>query len=89
MIIQDSSLKELLAGGLQLSVVAAEESTGTVFNQIPGVVAGHPWEGRSKRGEHIEKGPTQDHVVVRGKNEGDDNRGQTSTCKRDLYVSKC
>lgn len=31
-IVQDSSLKELLAGGLQLSVVAAEESTGTVFN---------------------------------------------------------
>lgn len=31
-IVQDSSLKELLTGGLQLSVVAAEESTGTVFN---------------------------------------------------------
>lgn len=87
--IQDSSLKELLAGGLQLSVVAAEESHGAVFNHIPGVVAGRPWEGRSKRGEHIEKGPTQDHVVVRGKNEGDDNRGQTSACKRDAYVSKC
>lgn len=41
------SLKELLAGRLQVGGIA-RESIGTVSNSIPGVVAGRPGEGRSE-----------------------------------------
>lgn len=78
---QDVLLKELLAGRLQLSVVAAVKSAGTVPHRIPGVVAGHPGEGRPKRVKHVKEGPAQDHIVVRGKHEGDDNSGEADTCK--------
>lgn len=76
---QDSSLKELLAGKLQLSVVAAEKASGVVSHWIPGAVVGRPGEGRSERVEEVEEGPAYDHIVVGGHNEGDDNSRQAST----------
>lgn len=73
------SLKELLAGRLQMSCVAGE-TTGTVSNSIPGVVAGFPRQCRPKGVEEIEKCPAHEHIVVGGEDEGDNNCSQADTC---------
>lgn len=69
-----------MAGRLQVGVVAGE-TTGTVFHSIPGVVAGIPRERRSERVEEIVQCPAHEHIVVRAEHEGDNNSGQTNTCR--------
>lgn len=61
--------------------VVALKTAGTVSDIVPGVVAGRPGEGRSKRVEQIVKCPSHEHTVVRGKHKGDNNCGQTNTCR--------
>ena len=75
------SLKELLAGRLQLAIVVAENPTGTVSDSIPGVVAGRPGECPSERIEQIVKSPAHEHIVVGGEHKRNDNCGHTNTCR--------
>lgn len=75
------SLEELLAGRLPVGDVPAEKATGAVPLGVPGVVAGRPGQRRSKRVEQVVERPAEQHHVVRGEDIGQDDCGQTDTCR--------
>lgn len=59
----------------------AGETTGTVFDNVPGVVAGSPGQRRLERVEEIKQCPAHEHIVVGAEHKGNDNCGQTNTCR--------
>lgn len=74
------SLKKLLAGRLHAGGVS-RKTTGTVSNNIPGVVAGSPWKRRSERVEEIIKSPAHEDIVVCREHKGKNHCGHTHTCE--------
>lgn len=76
------SLEELLAGRrATVGAVSGEETTEAVCVSVPGAVARCPGKWRLERVKQVVERPADEHHVVGGEDKGNNDSGQTDTCR--------